>query len=199
MPLYPVGSLGALDIDAALGVDNFLGARRHRGGTGRRVQSHGYPMPTARQGAAMQRANRVAAIAYPDVPGSPARDAALVPAGFPVFAFTAATGLNPLIQQMNVQTPFRGQRLTVTVIRNGASALVSAPLLIQLQVGMKPINVTPNAVGLETFSSNAFDTNLLLPPSLPGTIYSMTVNLSAALAGADTLLCIVCILGTGVL
>jgi len=195
-------NLAALDIDAALGVDDFLGRRRRRSaGSYRLPQRGGGSLAPVgpRQAAAMSRANRVASLAYPDVPGVPARDAALLPAGFPPMVFALATGLNPIVVQTNVQVPFRAQRLSTTVIRSGATALVSAPLLVQLQVGMKPINTTPSPVALETFAANAFDTNMLFPPTIPGTIYTLTVQLSAALTTTDTILVLVSMLGTAVL
>lgn len=149
--------------------------------------------------AASARANHVASLVRPDVPGTPARDAALLPAGFPVFSFALATGTNIVSQQMNVQTPFRGQRLTAVVIRNGTSAATSAPLISIFQVGQKPILTSPSPVPLEVFAQNAFDTNLLLPPTVPGVIYTLGINLSAALTTTDTITCVVGILGSAVL
>jgi len=187
--------LGALDVDADLGVDNFLGRRRRRGAAYHRTTYH----PGVRQAAAMSRANRVAELVNPDVPGAPARDAALLPAGFPLFSFTNATGLNPITQQMNVQTPFRGQRLVAQVLRSGASAALTAPLIHTLQVGMKPVITTANPVGMEIFGQNAFDVNLILPPTTPGTIYQLTLALPIALGAGDTITVIVGLLGSAVL
>jgi hypothetical protein len=149
--------------------------------------------------AAMHRANQVARIVNPDVPGTPARDAALLPAGFPVYSFVAATGLAAITNTINIQTPFRGQRLSVIVIRSGATATASAPLMTVFQVGQKPILVTPNPVPLETFSQTAFDTNMLMPPTIPGVVYTLAVALSSALTGTDTLTCIVGLIGSAVL
>lgn len=149
--------------------------------------------------AASQRANAVAAMVRPDLPGAPARDAALLPAGFPIYAFALANGLNPISQTMNVLTAFRGQRLVATVIRNGTSAQVTAPLIQVFQVGMKPILATGTAVPLEIFAQNAFDTNLLLPPTMPGVTYLLNISLSAALTTTDTVTCIVGLLGSAVL
>lgn len=159
---------------------------------------HSVPMGP-RASAASQRANRVAEFVNPDVAGSPARDAAMLPAGWPPFAFALATGVNTVSQQMNVQTPFRGQRISATVIRNGTSANTTAPLVQFLTVGQKPIITTPNGVALEIWAQNAFDTNVLLPPTVPGVIYQLGINLAFALTTTDTITAIVGLLGSAVL
>lgn len=146
-----------------------------------------------------QRFNRMMSAIYPDTPGVPGRDAAIIPMGFSPFIFALANGTNPITQVSNPQTPFRGQRLSTTVIRNGTSAATTAPLLSQLLVGQKPILTTSNAVALETFSAQAFDTNLLMPPTVPGVTYNAQVMLAAALTTTDTLLAFLTILGSGVL
>jgi hypothetical protein len=58
-----------------------IGARRgrRRGGGSRAMARGGSPSFRA----ASNRANRVAAMVRPDLAGAPARDAALLPAGFP--------------------------------------------------------------------------------------------------------------------
>lgn len=169
-----------------------IGRRRRRrggGGGGRNALAN----------AAYQRSNRVAAFARPDIAGSPSRDAAMLPAGWPVFTFALANGTNILTQQMNVQAPFRGQRLVAIVTRNGTSALVSAPLIQIFTIGMRPVLATGTAVGLEIFAQNAFDTNMLLPPTVPGVVYTLGLSLSSALTTTDTITCIVGILGSAIL
>lgn len=155
----------------------------------------GNPMAAA----AYQRMNRMAGFARPSMVGAPAMDAAQLPAGFPIFSFALATGTNTITQQMNPQTPFRGQRLSTTVIRNGTSAATTAPLMSQLLVGQKPIVLTSPGIALETFNQNAFDTNLLMPPTYPGTIYTLSLNLVVALTTTDTILVLVGIIGSGIL
>jgi hypothetical protein len=180
--------LGALPY--FVGEDDYLGAVSYRGRRYGSAMTH----------AASERANRAAGFARPDIAGVPQRDAALLPAGFPIFAFALAQGTNIIQQTMNPQTPFRGQRLSAVVIRNGVSAAATAPLLNQLTVGQKPIPVTGGSgVALETFAQNTFDTNLLMPPSIPGVIYTMSLNLVAALTTTDTLLALVSIIGSAVL
>jgi hypothetical protein len=155
----------------------------------------GNPMAAAAYG----RMNRMAGFVRPSIIGAPAMDAAQLPMSFPLFSFALATGTNTITQQANPQTPFRGQRLTAVVLRNGTSASATAPLMNQLLVGQKPIVTTAPGVALETFNQNAFDTNLLMPPTYPGTLYQLGLNLPVALTTTDTILCLVSIIGSGIL
>ena len=162
--------------------------------------NRGYPgMGNPLAMAAQSRLNRAAGFVRPDLAGVPARDAALLPLGFPTFSFALATGTNIINQTTNPQTPFRGQRLSAVVIRNGTSAQTTAPLMSQFIIGQKPIIVTQNGVALETFNQNAFDTNLLMPPTVPGVVYSMNLNLPIALTTTDTILALVSIIGSALL
>lgn len=193
--------LGAVNWDVG---DSDVGAPRRRGGRGggyqRRGGGGGNRSPQSnRFNAAHDRANRAASFAYPDMPGTPSMDAAILPAGWPIFSFALATGTNTVIQTMNPQCALRGQRLTAVVIRNGASALTTAPVIGLLQVGMKPIITTANPIALEIYSATAFDTNLLMPPTIPGVNYALGLSLAVALANADTMLCIVGVQGSAVL
>lgn len=178
--------LGALPY--FIGDTDYMGARGYGGAYG-----------SAMTHAASSRANRAAGFVRPDIAGVPQRDAALLPAAFPIFSFALATGTNIINQVMNPQTPFRGQRLSAVVIRNGASASTTAPVMSQFVIGQKPIVTTANGVPLETFNQNAFDTNLLMPPTVPGVTYSMNINLVNALTTTDTLICLVSIIGSAVL
>jgi len=178
---------------------NFLGALPFEIGRSRGRVSRGGGYGSAMSHAAAARANRTAGFVRPDIAGTPARDAALLPAGFPVFAFALATGTGIISQNMNPQTPFRGQRLTAVVVRNGTSAATTAPILQLLLIGQKPIIVTGLGVPLETFNQSAFDTNLLMPPTVPGVIYTMNISLSNALTTTDTVTCLVAIIGSAVL
>lgn len=182
--------LGALPY--FIGDQNYLGAPFPQGWG---QQMYGSPMTQS----ALLRSNRAAAFVRPDLAGVPQRDAALLPAAFPTFSFALATGTNIITQTMNPQTPFRGQRLSAVVIRNGTSAAVTAPVMSQFIIGQKPIITTANGVPLETFNQNAFDTNLLMPPTMPGVNYTMNINLVAALTTTDTILCLVSIIGSAVL
>jgi hypothetical protein len=143
--------------------------------------------------------NNAMDFASPYRPGVQATDGALLPIAFPTFSFALATGTTAITQVANPQTPFRGQRISAQVLRNGTSAAATAPVLNQLLVGPKPIVLTTPGPALETFSSQSFDTNLILPPTYPGMQYTMSVNLPVALLTTDTILCLVSIIGTSVL
>jgi hypothetical protein len=184
---------------------NFLGALPYfgigapqfpyGGGGGFGGNPYGNPMAAAAYG----RLNRMAGFVRPSMMGAPAMDAAQLPMSFPAFSFALATGTNTITQQANPQTPFRGQRLSTIVVRSGTSAATTAPLLSQLLVGQKPIVLTSPGIALEVFNQSAFDTNLLMPPTYPGTVYTMNVNLVTALTTTDTLLALVGIIGSGIL
>lgn len=158
-------------------------------------QRYGSPMMQS----ALMRSNRAASFVRPDLAGVPSRDAALLPLGFPTFSFALANGTNIINQVANPQTPFRGQRLSAVVVRSGTSAATTAPLMSQFIIGQKPIITTANGVALETFNQAAFDTNLLMPPTIPGVTYSMNINLVNALTTTDTVLCLVSIIGSALL
>jgi hypothetical protein len=185
--------LGALDWN--IGEANYLGAPLPRGYGSMFGNQYGSAMTSA----AMARANRAAGFVRPDLAGVPSRDAALLPAAFPAFSFALATGTNIISQTMNPQTPFRGQRLAAVIIRNGTSAATTAPVMSQFLVGQKPIITTANGVPIETFNQTSFDTNLLMPPTMPGVTYTMSLNLVAALTTTDTILALVSIIGSAVL
>ncbi len=87
------------------------------------------------------------------------------------------------------------------MLRAGASALLTAPLITFLQVGMKPIIATPGAgVALESFfTPQSFDANMMWPPTWPGVTYQMFVQLPVALTSTDSILVIVNVLGSAVL
>lgn len=187
--------LGALDWQ----VGDDIGARRRRPHHGGHGGYHGGNPSMNRYHAAQQRANMAAQFALPDVPGVPGRDAALLPAAWPVTTFALASGTNIQAQTMSPQAPFRGQRLVCVVIRNGTSAGVTAPLINYLQVGMKPIITTSNGIPAEMFTANAFDTNLLFPPTVPGVIYTLGLSLAVALTSTDTLIVLASVNGSAVL
>jgi hypothetical protein len=172
-----------------------LGARR--AASGRRSMSSVFGAVNRRSRDRLR--NNAMSWASPYRPGIQVTDGALLPIAFSPFSFVAATGTNAITQVANPQTPFRGQRISAQVLRNGASALATAPVLNQLLVGPKPTVLTTPGPALETFSAGAFDTNLILPPTYPGMTYTMSVNVQVALAGTDTLLALVSIIGTSVL
>lgn len=186
---------------------NFLGGLSpygHMAGSMGRHHPHhsqhgGHHMMSPRQSAAHQRANEAARYVAPDMPGAPSRDGAILPAGWPPFAFALANGVNIQNQQMNVQTPFRGQRLVVIVVRNGTSAATTAPMINTLIVGQKPLIASASAIPAEMFTQTSFDTNLVFPPTYPGVIYSLNMFLTSALTTTDTVLVLPAVNGSALL
>jgi hypothetical protein len=178
-------------------LDSFVGDVGRSRGRSRRRRST--PARSPMMTAASNRANAVARMVRPDLAGAPARDAAMLPAAWPAFAFALATGTGIVTQTMNVQTAFRGQRIVAMVLRNGTSAQTTLPLIQVLTVGMKPILTTGSGIPLEIFAQNAFDTNVLLPPTVPGVIYILSISLTNALTTTDTITCVVGVVGSAVL
>lgn len=128
--------------------------------------------------------------------GGVAPMAGLYPVSLPPFVFTAAVGVNQIRQTLNPQVNFRAQRMIVTPLRTGASAALAIPLLYTGFVGIKAINISGIPLAAEIFTATGVDMNLTFPPTRPGIEYSMSLGLSAALAGADTFIVYVTFLGT---
>ena len=86
-----------------------------------------------------------------------------------------------------VQEPFRPERLLVSLVRTGASA--AAPRVLgQLFVGVKLQQAQIAPFDIELFgTANAFGVRLTCQQLTPGVFVNLQCNLSAALAGADTI------------
>lgn len=181
----------AIDIagDDDIGYED-LGAVFRPRGRGRRAPARGWGGRPR-----LPAAPRAAALVSPDQPGAPSRRIGIYPAAFPLLSFALADGVNVKSVNMNPQTSFKGQRMFVQVIRSGTSAALTAPLITQMLVGMTPVILTPDGVPAEMFQPSAFDTNLLLPPTEPGVLYQLSMRLTAALAGTDTITVIAGITG----
>lgn len=111
----------------------------------------------------------------------------LLPMTFPVFSFVLATGTNVIPQTMQPAVPFAGLQPIATILRNGTSANATFPLLQQLLVGPTPIILSTPGPALDTYSRDAPNNNLRMPPTGIGQTYQAQVGLTAALTGTDTL------------
>jgi hypothetical protein len=100
------------------------------------------------------------------------------------FALAAPGPLNAVAEP---QKPFIGRRFAVDLARTGASA-VGMVRLVALSVGVDPQQAAIGNVSVNNFSSVATATMLKIDGSLPGIKITAQYAVTAALAGADTIL-----------
>lgn len=131
-------------------------------------------------------------------PGVIAPDQGMLPLpmqGLPSNTFALA--VPNITFQGQVQKPFRGERLLVSTVRTGASAV--GLILGQLFVGTDLNQLDTTQFDVEQIGDpNAFGVRLALKPCQPGVFIRLVCSLSSALAGADTILTSVTLLGRGV-
>jgi hypothetical protein len=109
--------------------------------------------------------------------------------------FTAA--IPSITFQGQLQKPFRGERLLVSVIRTGASS--TGRLLGQIFVGTDLQQLDIAGVDIEQIGTpNAFGVRLTMKPAQPGVFIRIVTTLSSALAGTDTIFASVQLLGRNV-
>lgn len=128
-------------------------------------------------------------------PGVIAPDQGLLP--LPMGNFTFALAAQTFTFQGQVQKPFRGERLLVTTVRTGTSAV--GRLLGQMFVGsdLAALDVPP--VDIEQIGSpTAFGVRLTMKPAQPGVFIRIVCSLSSALAGSDTIFTSVQLLGRNI-
>lgn len=96
-----------------------------------------------------------------------------------------------------LQKPFRGERLLVSVVRTGASAV--GRLISQLFVGtdLQQLDV-PGFDAEQVGDPQAFGVRLTMKPAQPGVFIRLVTALSAPLTGTDTIFATVTILGRNV-
>jgi hypothetical protein len=128
-------------------------------------------------------------------PGVIAPDQGMLPltlSGVGGNVFAAAT---PTITfQGQLQKPFRGERLLVSTVRTGVSAV--GRLISQLFVGtdLQQLDV-PGFDAEQVGTPNAFGVRLTMKPAQPGVFIRLVTTLNAALAGTDTISTTVTLLG----
>lgn len=111
----------------------------------------------------------------------------VAPITFADFSFVAANSATTIEQVAAPEVPFAGNQMIATVIRNGASAALAIPRLAQFFVGATPIILTTPGPSLDNYKADAVNNHFRLPPTGLGQRYRAQVQLSAALANADTL------------
>jgi hypothetical protein len=128
-------------------------------------------------------------------PGVIAPDQGLLP--LPMGNVTFALATQTFTFQGQLQKPFRGERLLVTTVRTGASAV--GRLMGQIFVGsdLAALDVPP--IDLEQIGSpNAFGVRLTMKPAQPGVFIRIVTALSNPLAGADTIFATITLLGRNI-
>lgn len=96
-----------------------------------------------------------------------------------------------------LQKPFRGERLLVSVTRTGASAV--GRLISQLFVGtdLQQLDV-PGFDAEQVGDPGAFGVRLTMKPATPGVFIRLVTALSSPLAGTDTIYTTITVLGRNV-
>ena len=128
-------------------------------------------------------------------PGVIAPDQGLLPLPMGNFTFALAAQTNTFSGQL--QKPFRGERLLVTTVRTGTSAV--GRLLGQIFVGtdLSALDIAP--VDLEQLgASNAFGVRLTMKPAQPGVFIRIVTVLSSALTTTDTIFTSMQLLGRNI-
>lgn len=128
-------------------------------------------------------------------PGVIAPDEGLLP--LPMGNFTFALATQTFTFQGQVQKPFRGERLLVTTVRTGTTAV--GRILGQIFVGsdLAALDVPP--VDIEQIGApTAFGVRLTMKPAQPGVFIRIVCALSSAIAGTDTIFTSVQLLGRNI-
>jgi len=146
-------------------------------------------------GAARHRGRQIRIPARPDwrnqlAPGVIQPDEGMVPltltggAGTPAGNFSAT--INQITFSGQLQKPYRPERLLVSSVRTGTSAI--GRLLCQLFVGTDLQQADISGFDAELIGqANAFGTRLTCKAAEPGVLIRAVVTLSTALTGTDTL------------
>lgn len=185
------GPMGDYETNAVVGYDEYgepivVGARRRRRRRRGRKLKHGIVVAKPRW-----RAGQLA-------PGVIAPDQGLLPlpmAGNPGQQFTSA--INQITFEGQIQKPFRGERLLVSTVRTGTTAI--GRLISQLFVGtdLQQLDV-PGFDAEQVGDPAAFGVRLTMKPAQPGVFIRLIVTLSAALTSPDTIDAYVTLLGRNV-
>lgn len=128
-------------------------------------------------------------------PGVIAPDQGLLP--LPMGNFTFALAAQTFTFSGQVQKPFRGERLLVTTVRTGTSAV--GRILGQIFVGsdLAALDVPP--VDIEQLGqANAFGVRLTMKPAQPGVFIRIVCSLSSALTTTDTIFTSIQLLGRNI-
>jgi hypothetical protein len=128
-------------------------------------------------------------------PGVIAPDQGLLPLPLGSFTYVLASQTNTFTGQ--VQKPFRGERLLVTTVRTGTSAV--GRVMGQMFVGSDLAALDVPSVDLEQIGApTAFGVRLTMKPIQPGVQFRIITSLSNALTGTDSIFCTIQLLGRNI-
>jgi hypothetical protein len=128
-------------------------------------------------------------------PGVIAPDQGLLP--LPLGDVTFTSTLANFTFEGQIQKPFRGERLLVSTVRTGATAV--GRLIGQLFVGTDLQQLDVPGFDLEQVGDpGAFGVRLTMKPAQPGVFIRIVTGLSAALTAPDTIYATVTLLGRNV-
>ena len=128
-------------------------------------------------------------------PGVIAPDQGMLPLPLGSFTYVLASQTNTFVGQ--VQKPFRGERLLVTTVRTGTSAV--GRVMGQMFVGSDLAALDVPSVDLEQIGApNAFGVRLTMKPIQPGVQFRIITSLSNALTGTDSIFCTIQLLGRNI-
>lgn len=195
-----VGDEDGVDGDVMGDVMGYSGAMGDYEGAAQVVgyDDSGYPIVV---GAARPKARPMVRLTKPGwrsgqvAPGVIAPDQGMLPLPMGNVTFTASAQTFTFSGQ--IQKPFRGERLLVTTVRTGTTAV--GRLLGQPFVGtdLALLDITP--IDIEQIGAlNAFGVRLTMKPAQPGVFIRIVTSLSSALAGTDTIFASVQLLGRAI-
>jgi len=126
-------------------------------------------------------------------PGVIAPDQGLLPLPMGSFTYSVANG-QTFTFQGQLQKPFRGERLLVSVVRTGTTAV--GRIMGQIFVGSDLAALDVPQLDIQQIGDpTAFGVRLTMKPAQPGVFIRIVTSLSSAITGTDTLFATVTLLG----
>lgn len=126
-------------------------------------------------------------------PGVIAPDQGLLPLPMGSFTYSVANGQTTTFQGQ-LQKPFRGERLLVSVVRTGTTAV--GRIMGQIFVGSDLAALDVPQLDIQQIGDpTAFGVRLTMKPAQPGVFIRIVTSLSSAITGTDTIFATVTLLG----
>lgn len=126
-------------------------------------------------------------------PGVIAPDQGLLPLPMGSFTYSVANG-QTFTFQGQLQKPFRGERLLVSVVRTGTTAV--GRIMGQIFVGSDLAALDVPQLDIQQIGDpTAFGVRLTMKPAQPGVFIRIVTSLSSAITGTDTIFATVTLLG----